>query len=208
MSLVGGIFDDLFGNPDYSSEYDDYGNQIDKIAKEGKPYVDAGLGELSNLKNEGSALYNHPNNILNELLGNYKPSAFTQNAINNTQHVMDSNAANSGTLGSSFANKQLSNAIMNQSLTGENNYLDKLLGMQQEGLGEQNNLASLGAGVLGNQQQLEKEAALGRLQGSMTGGNGLNNFLNDALMAGGIYSGFGGFGGASGGMSSMMGAFG
>ena len=159
------------GTPDYSSSFGDYANAIDALGQKYNPYIKGGAMAEKGLGALGGYMMANPAGLENRLAASYQQSPYQTQQLNNLQNQMNTNAAQTGMLGSTAQQAALQNALAGQQNQWMQQYINR--GTQQfgQGYGGLQNVGMLAANqgfnALGAQTQLGQEAALGRLKGSL-----------------------------------------
>ena len=169
---------DLFGGGDNSGAYDDYSNALNGLAAKDQPFVDMGLNNSKWLQQMSHQYYNNPYGMYNNAAAHYYQSPVQQDLLHSVTNQMNANAATTEMLGSSSANNELADKLNQLNTADQNNYINGILGLQNQGMQGAQYLSGLGVQALNNQNSLAQEGALGKLQGSLNSGGGiLSNIL-------------------------------
>jgi len=231
---------DFFGGgtpPKYISNkgaFDQYGTDMDQYAQRYGGYVDAGNRARDLSMDQYTKLIQNPNFLQDMISQGFNTSPYQSYIMDQTQKRMNTNAANTGMLGSGAANRALSGEINNMTGQFMNDYVNRGMSSYGQGLSGLQGMTQLGFNALGSQDSLLEQGAAARLKGQMSDNetqqmndeaeyNARNRGLGNLLGLAGTAAGFmfggpmgasiggsigsslgGGGGGAGGGGSSGM----
>ena len=174
-------------SPDYSAAANTYQQQLQQLAQQYQPYERMGKIGYGMTGALGAAQMANPAGVQNRLAASYTNSPYQQSIMNQTAQQMDTNAAETGMLGSTAANAALQNDMAGMQNQFEQQYINR--GMNQFDLGE-NQMNRLGM-TLGGQgynafntgQELQAQGDLAQMQAAMMPSQGSSSF-SDMLGAG------------------------
>tara|TARA_R110000787_G_scaffold21425_6_gene63396 strand:- start:8578 stop:9168 length:591 start_codon:yes stop_codon:yes gene_type:complete len=184
--LLGGAL-----SPNMSGAYNSYGNGMSGLAGRYNPWINMGLHNDQMFSKESQGMVNDPMAEYNKIDSGFSTSPYQQHLLHQTQGMMNSNAAQTGMLGSMSANKNLGGALNNMTGQFENQYDNTGLSQYNNGMHNQAMLGSQGLGALGNYSNLMQEGYLGNLQGQQA--NSMHQSQMFGNMIGGGIAGHEGF---------------
>lgn len=145
---IGQFLGGAFGNSGapYEKASDEYQNWMNKGIGAYNPYYNAGVGAIGNYQNALNNMQN-PSDFINNLIGQYKESPYTQFMQKQGQRSINNAASASGMLGSTpyqQAGIDYSQQVAGQGL---NDWLSNVLGANNTYLTGQGNLMNQGFGA-------------------------------------------------------------
>lgn len=192
-SGLGGFLGGLFGNSGkpYDKAMQQYQQWMNRAQDVQQPYMNAGTQGLGNYQDWLSGMKN-PSQFINDLMGNYQASPYTQFLQQQAQNAGINSGSASGLTGSSALAQQMQQNATNIAQQGIDSWLQNVLGINnQYGQGQQNliNFGQNSANSLSNlynqMGQNMGQLAFGKEAGRQ---NNLNNIIGGGL---GILTGLG-----------------
>lgn len=123
------------------------------------PYVSAGKQSLQDLLKQQAMLTQSPWQLQDEIASHYQESPGLQYAQNQITQRMNNQAALSGRLGSGASQRSLQDALTGQLLQEQGQYVNRGMDTFNTGLGVEQGMNQLGYNALGQQNNLNMQAA-------------------------------------------------
>ena len=194
MSGLGGLLGGLFG--DSGAPYEDAMNQYKQYAAKAEntqnPFLQAGQGAIGPYQDWLKGMQN-PSGFMNNLMGQYQQSPFAKYQQQQAMRAGTNAASAGGLMGSTPFAQQMQQNASNISSGDMQNWLQNVLGINnQYGHGQQNlmgmgqNSANALTNMYGNMGQLMGEGAYGQRAGQ---NQDFMNMLGGGLQLGGMLFG-------------------
>lgn len=168
------IFSSLGGLFGGGSNYNKYADQMAGQASKYDPFINTGKDAMNEAFKQFMMGAQNPNQVYNNLASGFQNSPYQTSQLNSLSNMMNTNAANTGMLGSTSANNALADHLSQQQNQYYNDYLNRMFGIYNNSLSGLNNEGNMGLGALGNQIGVNQEGYLGRVQGGMADQDGFN----------------------------------
>jgi hypothetical protein len=191
-SGLGGFLGGLFGNSGapYDKAMDQYRQWGDKAAGGLQPYQDAGTGAIKNYQ-DWLAGQKDPSKFINNLMGGYKESPYAQNMQQEAMRSAQNQASAMGLSGSTPLLQYMQQNAGNIASQDQNQWLQNVLGVNQQYGQGQNNLMSGGQNAANS---------LSNLYNQMGGRMGEQEYNKDASRQNNLWNMLGGIGSMFGGL--------
>lgn len=196
-SLLGGIGSLIGGGSHAQQAYSDYSHEIQGLSDTYQPFVDQGKQALREYYDASNANVQHPTDLINQIASTYQDSPYMTQSLNQslsqTQDMMNRNAATTGMLGSTSANKALQSSLMGQAAgyrqQSMQDYINQVLGTYRGGMGGLSEVGRTGLSALSGQAGLQEQAMAAEAKAQNTPSSS-DSMWGDALGAlGGILGG-------------------
>lgn len=157
--------------PDYSQAANQYANNMSQLSQNMNPYIQGGQQGQNMALDLARQQMDQPAALQNQLAEGFVASPYQNQMQLNLSNMMNTNAANTGMLGSTSANAALQNQLAEMQNQFMNQYIDR--GTQMYGLGSQgmNQMATLmtNQGFTAQQisDQLQAQGYMAQMQGQM-----------------------------------------
>lgn len=186
MMGMGGLAGALGGamTPDYQGAANTYQQQMQGLSQGYNPYEKMGRAGYGMAGGLGAQQMLHPAALENKLAGSFTNSPYQNQILSNTSNQMDTNAAQTGMLGSTAQQAALQNSLAGQENQWQQQYVDR--GTQQANLGEQQlnrlgmTLGGQGYNAFNTGQQLLAQGDQAQMQAAMMP-TASGNMFTDAL---------------------------
>ena len=175
MSWLGSIF----GDGDADREYAD---EMGQRAGSYNPWINNGLNNLRGFNSANDAMMKNPEAERNKLAQGFYTSPYQQQMMNGVKGQMNSNAANTGMLGSQSANLNLGNQLTNMQGRFQQNYVDQGMNQYNKAMMNKYLMSNQGLNALGKQNSMYQEGALGNVQGAKADQEGTDKAISTAAM--------------------------
>ncbi len=167
--LMGGTMAAM--TPDFQGAAGTYQQQMQDLAGGYKPYQQAGRAGYGMAGGLGAYQMMHPAAMQNQLAASFTNSPYQNQILSNTANQMNTNAAQTGMLGSTAQDAALQNSMAGQENQFQQQYIDR--GMQQGDMGEQQlnrlgmTLGGQGFRAFNTAQQLQAQGDMAQMQAAM-----------------------------------------
>jgi hypothetical protein len=153
---------------DQSKAFDQYGNDMRGIGQGYNPWINRGNQAGDLLWGQDQQEINDPNFIQNKIASGFYESPYQNNLQNLTQQRLNTNAANTGMLGSGAANSALQDQLLKQTGQFQNDFVNRGEQDYGRGMNSLGDLSQLGLKALGSQSDINSQAAAGNLKGAQS----------------------------------------
>lgn len=150
--------------PNMRNSYADYANQLHGLANKYAPWVTLGMNNNQSYSQHNMQDVNNPTGEMDAIASHWKSSPYQQNMMHGVSGMMNSNAAQTGMLGSMSANNHLQDNLTNMVNQYQNQYVNQGLGQYNHALYNQGMLGQQGLNALGSENALDQEGYLGSVQ--------------------------------------------
>jgi hypothetical protein len=189
------FFSNLFGaNGDPMSGF---GNMEQMLSQQYSPWAQTGLNANNFLYNQWMQNATNPDQLQNSIAKDFSMSPYQNNLLNTTTQRMDANAANTGMLGSPSSQNYLQSQLNNMTGQFQNDYVNRGLGIYNNGMQGMNALAGRGLDALNQETGLEEQSAIANMKAQQQDNMFWPNLLGTGLGLGAAAYGMGMFGGGS-----------
>lgn len=173
-SFTGGIIGNKPGEA-----FGKYADSMANQANSYNPYMELAMKNLGLLDSEALDQYKNPWATQDAAAAHFQESPYQKYITAQTQHAMNSNAANTGVLGSTAANDSMSKNI--NSMTGQfmDNYINKALSQHNAAMGYQAGIGQMGLPALSAKNNMLQDAYLGRAKEGMTNAQGISQGMSN-----------------------------
>ncbi len=163
-----------------------YEQQLKALAGRYLPYEQHGTQAMDAAQAVARGQMAHPAGLETRLAASYQISPYQTQMLRNIRDQMNTNAAQTGMLGSTAQQANLQNALATHQNQWEQQYINRGVHQYGMGFGAQNSLASQlgrqGFSALGDDVQLRAKADMAGLQSGLMG-SGLSNAISGGLGA-------------------------
>lgn len=172
----------LFG--DQSGPFNQFYQQMMNQSNKYQPWIDRGNAAGEKAMGEYNWLTDNPNGLQDEIAAGYETSPYQKYLLNNTQTMINNNAANTGMITNPAIQAMLGNELNTQTGQFMNQYIDRGMNSYGQGLAGLGQANQLGLGALDNQSNLVEAAAGGQLKGGQSRQGAWANLFGTAAGAG------------------------
>jgi hypothetical protein len=190
VPAIGGLLQSIFGNS--GSPYEAFQKKMDEMIQKGaapfKPFYDVGVGAMNPFVKR-LEMMEDPTKFYSDISSKYQESPFAKFMTNQAMRGASNAASASGMLGSTAHQREAENYARDISSKDQQDFINKILGINQNYMGGLGSLMNFGYGSAGGISDLYKNAMQSQAQAA---GNQRQGGINDIL--GGIGSILGFFG--------------
>lgn len=172
-------FLDFFG--DQKGGFDRFDRRMMEQAGKYNPWIDRGNSAGDKALSEYNWLTDNPNALQDEIAAGYEMSPYQKYLLNNTQTMINNNAANTGMITNPAIQAMLGNELNMQTGAFMNDYIGRGMNTYGQGLAGLGQMNQMGLGALDNQSNLVEAAAAGGLKGDQSRQGAWSNLLGTGL---------------------------
>jgi hypothetical protein len=184
---------DIFGggSGDRSGAFNDYAQFMGNAANRYNPWIDAGNRARDMNEAQYARIINNPNAVQDQVAAGFSMSPYQKFMEDEMTRRMNNNAANTGMLGTSAANRSLMDDLLKMTGQFQDTYINRGMNTYNRGLQGNDFLSQLGMSGLNAQDNLLEQQAAAQLKGNIASQDANTGMWGDILgLAGGVAGNF------------------